>query len=172
MLRTRKYQDADMIVTLLTRDLGRIEVRARGMRQYKSRKRGHVDLFNTIVAQIVETKTWPLLIEAQCIDSLALESDSYRLQQSLSTAYHWAEILYWLLPEAEPHTQVYDWLKTAMREASRRPEMSSQISQGFKLRLLQYLGFWSESGEVPVNLDGYIESVIERRLYTSFEVSK
>ena len=71
-----------------------------------------------------------------------------------------------LLPENDPHAEVYDLLVTALTHLSRFE--SGQYLLRFKKKLLHLLGYW-DSGIPDNQIDSYIESIIGKSLKTNIQ---
>ncbi len=72
ILKSRRHGEADLILTLLTADLGKFDVLARGARKAKSRKSGHVEPFVLASFSLRRSKWLPEVAEAQIQDAFPL----------------------------------------------------------------------------------------------------
>ena len=89
ILKRINYKDADKIITMYTKELGKISTIAKGIRKVTSRKRSHLELLNLVEVYLVESHDWYIITQAQAIKSFS------RLKDNLSTTswgYYVAEI--------------------------------------------------------------------------------
>lgn len=162
VIKRRNHGEADRILTVFSRDDGKFTCLAKGVRKTTSKKRGHVELFTHIQGQLVGGYTWDILTEARTITGYPrLRKDLDRV----ATAFKLIEVVDRLLPEEEPHEEVFMWLEKAFAylDEEMQPNLDS-LYRSFCVKLLQYLGYWPESTTLPVNITSYIESLIERPL--------
>lgn len=156
----RNYGEADRILTIFTEDRGKIVVMAKGVRLSRSKRRGHIELFNTIKAQVVESRGFPVLAQTELIaDRSSMKSDI----KLLRIAYHLAELVSRLTPDNEKHREIFDLLNRAFSSISLKVwDKEAYLSEKFEEKLLYLLGY----GTPP---DGgswheYIESITDFKL--------
>lgn len=169
------YSEADRIITLFTREYGKLSVIAKGVRKSTSRRKGHVELFNHVQAQIIQTQGLHILTHVEAIEYFADIPTKFPDAQDafarINIAYHLTEIVDKLLPEHQPSPVIFDWLRSAYAHLHTQSPNYDNLHRSFKLRLLQELGFWPDDNQPPVDIDAYLESVLERPLQTSAYLS-
>lgn len=174
VLKRRNYAEADRILTLLTPDHGKVDVRAKGVRKPTSRKRGHIELFTHLQAHIVPGRWLPILTQAQAITQFnplrntPTQSQTTSIQEAkIFHAYHLAEITDRLIPENEPQPQIFDMLIKSLTYLQKPNPNIAKLHHSYKLRLLQILGFWPQDQTTPLNIDHYLAEILERPLKTT-----
>ena len=156
----KNYGEADRILTLFTERDGKIVVRAKGVRLSRSKRRGHIELFNTIKAQIIESRGFPILAQTELIEDRSSIKSNIKL---LRIAYHLTELVSRLTPEHEKHQEVFELLNRAFSSISLKVwDREAYLSEKFEEKLLRLLGY----GAPP---DGgswheYIESITDFKL--------
>lgn len=156
----RNYGEADRILTIFTESHGKITVRAKGVRLGKSKRRGHIELFNTIKAQIIESRGFPVLAQTELTEDRSSIKSDIKL---LRIAYHLAELVSRLTPDNEKHQEIFDLLNRAFSSISLKIwDKEAYLSEKFEEKLLHLLGY----GAPP---DGgswhdYIESITDFKL--------
>ena len=84
VIKTQRLHERDLIVTLLTREQGKITTVAKGVRHLSSSKRAFLEGGNLIHAQLITTKNWPLLTQAQLVaDASSIRTDLIGLKKFL-----------------------------------------------------------------------------------------
>ena len=63
-------REHDLLVTLLTQEKGKVMTVAKGVRKLTSSKRAFLEPGNLIKTQLVETKSWPILTQAQLMEAI------------------------------------------------------------------------------------------------------
>ena len=71
VIKEQRTCERDLAVTLVTREQGKILVAAKGVRQIKSSKRAYLETGNLVHVQLVTTRGWPILTQAQLVASAA-----------------------------------------------------------------------------------------------------
>lgn len=164
VLKRRNHGEADRVLTVLSRDQGKFSCLAKGVRKLQSKKRGHIEVFTHIQAQLVTGYTWDILTETQ---GLAGFSEMRKDLKKVASAYRLAEVVDRLVPEREPHPEVFDWLLKAYWYLDEQENPNwEQLYRGFGLQMIKHLGYWPDEAQPPVNMAAYIESLMERPLRT------
>jgi len=181
------YKDADRILTVFTKEQGKISIKAAGIRRIPSRRSPHVELLNHSLLTLYRGNAFPVLTEAQTFDSFS------SLKQDLSKigfAYHICELIDGLCPEGQENVAVFELLKNTLTRLS-QPVILERSANGaieslsedfivayqplqddivsiiheFEVELLNLLGYWNNNRAV-LNWDthAFIENIIERKL--------
>ena len=168
VLKRFNYGEADRILTLLTKREGKMTVIAKGVRKPSSRKRGHVELFNHFSAHIANGKGMGILIEASTINDFQVTNSQTDFWGFIMYAYQYAELIDRLIPEYERNEEVFDLLSKTLQFLNPKIKSSQlkAIDGYFKNRLIRLLGFWPSDRSTPVDIDQYIDSILEKPLKT------
>jgi len=76
VLRHTDYGEADRLLTLYTRQLGKTRALAKGARKIASRKAGHIEPFTYVKLQLAKGRDMPLVTQADTVDAyLPLRED-------------------------------------------------------------------------------------------------
>lgn len=145
---------------ILTRQEGKMTVKAKGVRGVLSKRRQHIELFNTVNAQVIEGKSCSILGQTELLsDRSFLKKDL----MSLRIAYHLVELVEKLLPEREMQTEVFDLLDRALSSInSDRWANEPYLIDVFETRLLSMLGYGSATPRLDTEL--FIEDLLGSRL--------
>jgi len=137
VLRRRDFGEADRILTLFTRDRGKISAIAKGVRRIASRKSGHVELFTHTGLLLAQGRNLDIVTQAETIQPFrAVRDDLIRT----TYAYHIAELVDRLSAEGVPSPMVFDLLRE-MLAALAEVEDPSLAARHFEMRLLGLLGY-------------------------------
>lgn len=111
VLRRANLGEADRIVTLFTREYGRLSVVAKGARKPKSRFAGRLELFTHLHGLLAQGRTLDVVSQLDVIDPFpAIRADLERM----SVASFVVEVTDRATPEREPQPAVFAVLRQAL----------------------------------------------------------
>lgn len=170
IIKRRNTGEADRILTVFTRDHGKIQVKARGIRKIPSRRSAHVELVNHAVLSLYRGHKVPVLVEAQMIENY---DEIKRDLNKVGFAFHICELIDGLCAENVEQARVFYLLKQVF-ERMKSDDDLAPIIHDFEIQLLTELGFWNKSSALSARLDtkNYIENILERRLKSKSIFSK
>ena len=164
VIRRRTIGESDRILTLFTKEFGKITVIAKGIRRITSKRAPLVEIFSRISLLIHKGKTWVVVSEVRSLDNYNRLRTNLRV---ISVAYYICELLDGLLPEKAEHRDIYALLIQTLQNLNLVEDDAHMIGELFSQRLLQRLGYVARDHEQQLtNLQLYIERIIEKRLKT------
>lgn len=135
ILHARPYRDTSLMLDLLTPDYGKVTVVARGVRKSKSPKRQLLNPFNRLLV------TWQGQGGVKLLTAFEEDGLSLHLQSNfLYAGFYLNELLVKLLPELDPHDDLYQTYQHSL-VALQREEDLEPILRSFEFRLLDVLGY-------------------------------
>ncbi len=165
VLKRRNVGEADRIVTIFSKEYGRMRVIAKGVRRVHSRRAPHLEVFSHVTLILHKGKTWDSISEATPIHAFSLLRRSLPL---ISEGYYLCELVDALTPEHQEHRDIYTLLLEAMMTLNKTSQTNPvEVSGQFALELLRSLGYLARDRSLPLGqIDSYIERIIEKRLHT------
>lgn len=163
ILRRKNIGEADRIVTIFTKELGKIRVVAKGVRKISSRRGPHVEVFTHVQVLIYSGKILETLSDIVPIDAFPhIRKDL----QKVSLAYYLCDLIDSLLPEKQEHADVFSLLTRALGEIEDlHVDVLYSKSKIFTLELLWALGFLPREKSLNGKaLQDFIENITERKL--------
>lgn len=142
VLRTKELGEADRIVTLLTKQQGKMRTAARGAR------RGRSTL--TAICQPFALGSYLIYMNKRSLHSInqgELVQPFRRLREdlvALAYATYFAELTDLCLPEEEPNDTVFDLLLTVFCRLEQDADNSALLARWFELHLMDLVGFRPE----------------------------
>ena len=158
VINRRSLKEADRFYTLFTLERGKLDVYARGVRSLKSKRNSSLDLYSQITCQIVEQHDHLTLTSVELTNSHSAGKGSLG---NISRLFQLGELIDALLPEDDPHPEVYELLSTALTHLHRFD--TPDYLYRFKKKLLTLLGFWEPSLN-PATIDPYLDSLLAHPL--------
>lgn len=143
VLKRRNFGEADRILTALSKDFGKIQVKAPGVRRIPSRRSSHVELLNLSQLTLYKgSKTFmPIVTQAQTLEDFSLIKNDLG---KIGYAYYICELINGLCPDNQENREVFFLLKNVLTKLS-SDENSGELVSCFEKELLRTLGFWREA---------------------------
>lgn len=139
ILKARSWGEADQLLTLLSRERGKLVALAKGARRPQSRLRGGAQLFTHAFLMLHTGRTLDRITGSQALKTFNLREN---LDQ-LACGVYWSDLLDRILPERDANPAVFDlalkalyWLEA--EDDHRRLETGSLF---FEWSLYRHLGF-------------------------------
>ncbi|HSX09815.1 MAG TPA: DNA repair protein RecO [Candidatus Saccharimonadales bacterium] len=107
IIKRRNFNEADRILTVMTRDYGKLQIKAVGVRKITSRRAAHVELLNHTILHLYKGNTFSLLTEAKMIDDFSAVKSNF---EKVGLAYHFCELVDGLCPDNQENSRVYSLL--------------------------------------------------------------
>ena len=173
IIKRRNFNEADRLLTVMTRDYGKIQIKAAGVRKITSRRGAHIELLNYTALHLYRGKTFSILTEAKVIDDFSPIKEHFG---KVGFAYHLCELVDGLCPENQENRNVFFLLQRTLRDLSQSddamslshfataeieehtlgtyglgvsdaPQLAvhqSGILENFEINLLSELGYWDK----------------------------
>jgi len=161
------YSETDRIVTLLTKNKGKITFVAKGVRRPKSKKRGHLEIFNLIdFSGSIKNGKMGYLTEVTTIRSFPKIKTSLG---KMALAYYFMEVMGRVSPNDEENYVLFKLIGKYLSKLENTNNLKS-LRMEFIRELLVVLGFWPDEKELK-DPDGALDEVLERKL-SSLRIGK
>lgn len=160
VLKRVNYKEADRLVTIFTREYGKLTAIAKGVRRLTSKKRGSLEPATRAHFYFVEHRSHFILTQADLIHSYQT------LQQSLvriAQTYQLLEIVNLLTVEQQELPEMYSDLTNTLDMLSEDGQKKDMLILGIN-RMLQSLGFLPNVLAGELELQSLIESLANRSL--------
>ncbi len=165
----KKYPlgEADELLTIYTREAGKLRAKAVSSRKIKSRLGGHLQTLNEIDFETAG-QNLPILISAR---SRTLNNYLRQNLKKFAYALVGIETLYRLTPDEEPNQKLYEALVNFLGELGRSVNENLEVRR-FQLKLLEVSGYGmpkarNEGGVTPERerqIDEFLNYILEREL--------
>jgi DNA repair protein RecO (recombination protein O) len=154
ILRRHDFGEADRILTIMTPELGKLRVIAKGVRKITSRKAGHVELFTRVKLLLARGRNFDIVSQAETIEPYRpLREDLLRG----SYAHYLSELIDVFAQEGSEDSALYDLLANGLAWVAEAPT-PALAARYFEMRLLTLTGYrpqlfrCARTGE-PVDID-------------------
>lgn len=157
------FGEADKLVTLFTKESGKLTFIAKGVRRVKSRRSAHLELFNLVEVQSHQAKVFSIVTEARSINCFP------QIKSSLSQSaylFYLAEMLDKIMPEGQAFEKAFNLITNAISEM----EIASQtgeatIEKAVKelcFQILWQLGYLPTGTFSEEGLTQFLEKIVEK----------
>ena len=138
VLRHRDWGEADRILSLYTKQRGKIRAIAKGARKARSRKAGHLEPFTHISVQLARAKGPYIITQVETLDAYLPLRENLKLTGNAS---YLLELLdRFTYDEEEINPSIFNLLANSLSNLARGDDIWSVIRY-YEIRLLDYLGF-------------------------------
>jgi DNA repair protein RecO (recombination protein O) len=137
ILRHQRWGEADRLLTIFTRENGKLRIIAKGIRKTTSRKGGHLELFMRSALQLAQGRDLWIVTQAEAINSfLPIRNDL----QLMGIASYVIELLDKFTYEDGSHPQLY-LLAVETLERLSRGDSVFVVLRNYEMRLLDMMGY-------------------------------
>jgi DNA repair protein RecO (recombination protein O) len=137
VLRHSDWGEADRLLWLFTRELGKVKVVAKGVRKPRSRKAGHLEPFTRVELMLAQGRDLPIVTQAEARDVyLALREDLVRV----GYASYVIELLDRFTYEEGENNALYRLLSETLSRINKEAEPAFAV-RFYEVRLLDLVGF-------------------------------
>ncbi|MCK4741100.1 MAG: DNA repair protein RecO [Anaerolineales bacterium] len=140
VLSRKDFGEADRLLTVFTREYGKLKQIAKGVRRPKSRKAGHLELFTRVQLLAARGRELDVITQVEAIETYPQLSKNLQL---VGQASYILELVKHFAVQGEVNRELYRLLvETLGRLNSGDP--SSKVTRYFELRLLELAGYRPE----------------------------
>jgi DNA repair protein RecO (recombination protein O) len=157
ILAKHNYSEADAILILFSKNMGKLALVAKGVRKLSSRKRGSLEIFNFIKFSAVRGKNLDVITEAEVIKNY---SPIRRNLKKASLAFYFMEVVGRISRDGEANLELFNLLLEFMGRVEEQSTLRS-LRLEFIHKLLVISGFWPKNKPL-LNPDEKLEEILER----------
>lgn len=165
VLKRRNLGEADRVLTVLSKEFGKISIKAPGVRRIKSRRSAHIELLNHSQFTLYgSSKTFmPIVTEAQTLENFFSIKKNLK---KIGYAYYICELINGLCADNQENRNVFFSLKSTLSTLGQTSDAVNLVRK-FERNLLTELGFWSEAKLLQTQGSRIVmERLLERKLKT------
>jgi len=138
VLRHTDWGEADRLLWLLTREIGKVRAVAKGVRKIRSRKAGHLEPFTRVALQLARGRDWFIVTQAETVDAyLPLRGDLERIGR----ASYVAELADRFTYEEGEASPLYRLLVDTLARLAEEKDDPQLVLRYYEVRLLDLVGF-------------------------------
>lgn len=162
ILKRTNFGEADRILTIYTKHFGKISVLAKGIRKPTSKKSPSLELFNWVKILASRGKNLDIISECQTVRTFKYWRKDLK---KVGLAFHFCELVERLTAENVKNRQIFNLLAGSLLGLEKaKSDRLNQAARNFEQKILEETGFWPRGKKTEINLEDYIEKIIEKRL--------
>ncbi|PIZ41226.1 DNA repair protein RecO [candidate division WWE3 bacterium CG10_big_fil_rev_8_21_14_0_10_48_23] len=159
VIRKQNFSEADKIVTLYTRDNGRVTAIAKGARKLISRKVSTTELFVHGIYYLAKGRDMDIVVESETLNAFTLLREDL---QKAALAFYLTELLDSFTKGGQANYPLYRLFLETMSILSRAKTKHNLWIRAFEMKALNHLGFGPElfqcaSCTSPLSAEKYFE---------------
>jgi len=161
VLARRNYSETDRILSVYSKDKGKIALIAKGVRRTTSKKRGSIEVFSRIKFSAAKGKSLDILTEVVSIENYPRIRNNLK---KVAVAYFIMESIGRLTAEGEKNYELYRLLVQNLKSLGKTGRLK-MFRERFIYDALIILGFWPKNRPLH-NPDEVLEEIVEREMST------
>lgn len=163
VIKRANFAEADKLVTLFTKELGKVTFVAKGVRRVKSRRSAHLELFNLVEVQAHQGRGFSQISEARSVNCFPIMKSS--LKQS-AYLFYLAEMLDKIMPEGQAFGKTFDLISGSLLKMESLGSIGEETIENAVKKLcfnvLWQLGYLPEGTFSEDGLTQFLEQVVEK----------
>lgn len=160
MLKRRNAGEADRVVTIFTKQKGKVVAVAKGVRKITSRRAGSLEPATQAVTFFARGKTFDIITQTQLISSF---SAARKNLSRLTQIHQILEIVDLFTAENQSHPQVYDVLVYTLKSLNTSGSKRKLLVTNIRL-IVKILGFGEPQDSSESALKNFIEEITNKEL--------
>ncbi|MFQ5615090.1 MAG: DNA repair protein RecO, partial [Anaerolineales bacterium] len=141
VLKHTNWGEADRIITIFTRQRGKLRAIAKGVRKIRSRRAGHLEPFTRVTLQLAKSRDMPIVTQAETINPhIPLREDLV----SIGRASYMVELLDKFTYEEGENFSLFNLLANTLDRLVNPAHDPRVVLRYYEIRLLDYVGFRPE----------------------------
>ena len=164
VIKRSNFGEAGKLITLFTKDQGKVTLIARGLRKLSSKRAGSLELFNLVKFHAVQGKTsLDTLTEVQFLNSFP----SWKKHLGrITLAYQLCEAIDKLTPDREPHPEIFAILKNSLFEIGKLKIDWKLKIEDWLIEISRELGYWPRDQKFSGDIYSFLETITSRPLHS------
>ncbi|PIZ63582.1 DNA repair protein RecO [Candidatus Roizmanbacteria bacterium CG_4_10_14_0_2_um_filter_39_13] len=162
VLKRRNLLEKDVIVTVFTKENGKMTLMVKGVRKITSKRAAHIQTGNLIRAQIRESKEMYYLQSSELISGFL----SLRTEKYIDHIYLFLSIIDGLMPEAQEDEEVFERIQQFFIQLSKKTDHQNVLKINIQ-KLLEILGYVDRNlslSELILTAENHMEKRLPRHV--------
>ncbi len=155
----------DQLITVYTKEFGKILLKGKSVRKNQAKLKGHLELFLNSCLMVAPARGFDIITGAETINSF---SRLHNNLLSLFVSFYLSELIDKLIPEPEKDNQIWQLVLCSFQEINQKNNDIKIIINNFENRLLEFLGYGNKQNN---NLN-FIQSILNEKINSKHFLQK
>lgn len=171
VIKRLNFGEKDKLVTIFTKNLGKLVLLAKGIRAINSKKAPHLEVFTHVSFYAAIGRNLDIVTEASTIQSFPILRKDL---EKVAYAYNIVEILDRLCAERQEHRSIFDLVLCTLHKIDTESNGNIKyIADGFIREILWDLGYLVKGKIITgTELQDFLEDVMEKSLKSNVLLTK
>ncbi len=165
IIKKENLGEFDRLLTVYTKDFGKLLLRAKAVRKNQAKLRGHLELFLKSHFMIAPSRGFDIITGAETIESFPY---LHKNLSSLAAAFYLSELTDKLVVGPEKDENIWRLLLESFKELDFKEPAIEQTALDFGREILGLLGY----GRVPVGISRFIRSSLGEEIKSNLFLQK
>ncbi|MFH1460909.1 MAG: DNA repair protein RecO [Patescibacteria group bacterium] len=138
IIKSANLGEIDRLITVYTKDFGKLAVKGKSIRKNQAKLKGHLELFLHSHLMIAPARGFDIITGAETIERFS------QLRQDLSSlaiAYYFSELIDKLVVGPEKDEDIWQLLLTSFQKLNQPNQKTGSIIKEFESNLSEFLGY-------------------------------
>jgi len=136
IIKKTNFGEFDRLLTIYTKDFGKLLVKVKSVRKEKAKLKGHLELFNHSHLMIAPGRGFDIVTGAETINGFF---DLRQNTTNLSACYYFCELIDKLISGQERDERIWSLLLLSFEELGSSP--LKQVTNNFEKNIINFLGY-------------------------------
>jgi len=150
----------DRLLTVYTKDFGKILVRGKSIRKNQAKLKGHLELFLYTHLMIAPAKGFDIITGAETIKKFSFLHQNLI---SLSSVYYLSELIDKLIPGPEKDENIWQIFLSSLEKLNKPNKDVKIIISDFENKLLEFLGYGKQKNPLD-----FVEAFLREKLNSKY----
>ena len=152
IIKRKNLGEYDRLLTVYTKEFGKILIKAKSIRKNQSKLRGHLELFLFTHLMIAPGKGFDIITGAETIESFPY---LHKNLSYLTAIYYLSELIDKLITNPEQDEEIWKLFYSTFQQLNQEDKDIKPIINNFENQLLDFLGYGKQE-----NFLSFVESMI------------
>jgi len=157
--------DTDRLITVYSKDFGKILVKAKSIRKNQAKLKGHLELFLYSHLMIAPGRGFDIITGAEIIEPF---SKLHNRLPSLAAGYYLAELIDKLIIGPEKDENIWTLFLSSLKQLNQMTCDTKATISNFENRLVEFLGYGTEK----YNIDDISQSLLGEKVRSKYFLQK
>lgn len=150
--------ETDRLLTIYTKDFGKILVRARAIKKSQAKLKGHLELFVHSYLMLARGKNLDIVANAETIEGFPYLHNHL---PNLAASYYLADLIDKLIAGPERDLRIWSLFLSNFQQLDKKEVEIKRIVKNFETNLLEFLGYGQQRDFLS-----FVQSLLNQKIHS------